>query len=381
LNIIITAPDITRRGSYTYNYVVEQAAALQRVGHNVHLLSVRPTQSRVWPSVERAEDGGDSIPMAVATYPLVRGLSYLPALCAMRAALRSLIRTFRPDVVHAHLTLPVGFLAVACGRRLGLPVVITEHSGPVSENFRKFVPRSASRYAFRYASAVIAVSDFLRDELQSHFQFGRRVEVIPNLYDPAIFFYQPKTDNQDSHNILFIGRGGDSRKGNDIMVNAFALAQPRFPTQTFLTLVGPGLQEELGQIVHELRISHLCRFTGTIDHPDIATYIREASFVAVASRYETFCLAIIEALACGRPVVATRCGGPETLLTDREGILVQSDSPEALAAGLVRMACSLDKYSPTHLAAGAETRFRDRIVAERLTACYIRVRQKNISAN
>jgi glycosyltransferase involved in cell wall biosynthesis len=122
------------------------------------------------------------------------------------------------------------------------------------------------------------------------------------------------------------------------MIDAFAVAVQR-DQRLRLTMVGTGVMESaMRERCAQLELSHLVTVRPSATRAGIADYMREHAFLAISSQSETFCLVAIEALACGRPVIATKCGGPEETLADAPGCMLVDDSVEALADGLLSMA-------------------------------------------
>jgi glycosyltransferase involved in cell wall biosynthesis len=116
----------------------------------------------------------------------------------------------RPDVIHAHGTLFAGVRARSLSRSIGVPYVVTEHACPFSIQTDKYWKRGWAREVLMDAHAVIAVSDKLRQEMQSF--AGVSVEVVPNLV-PEVFYQLP--ERPPGPGVLFVGQG--HRKGADLI--------------------------------------------------------------------------------------------------------------------------------------------------------------------
>ncbi len=104
---------------------------------------------------------------------------------------------------------------------------------------------------------------------------------------------------------------------------------------------------------------------------DVAAAMRRASFVLVSStRRETFCSVAAEALACGTPLIITRCGGPEEFVTPEDGVMVAADDPEAFAAGILEGMARRDQFVGAAMRARIVARFGRRAWSERAHAIY-----------
>ena len=144
-----------------------------------------------------------------------------------------------------------------------------------------------------------------------------------------------------------------------------------------LTIVGDGLYEDasnrindLHEMVAELGLAQHIFFVGRKPHPEVARLMQESSVFVLPSRRETFGKVLVEALACGTPVVATRCGGPEDIVTDEVGVLVQPEDATALAEGVLSVLNAQQAYEPARLAAYAAARFSWSKVAGQMVALY-----------
>ncbi|NOT59547.1 MAG: glycosyltransferase [Acidobacteria bacterium] len=372
MNIIITTPQVPTPDFPGNIYVIEQARALLQQGHKVLILCAWQ-QRGVCPKYDFREtkDRQNQIQIIQVGYPVVRGASYLPCVIGLIWAVAKIQHIFKPDLIHSHVILPVGFAATIAGKFFQLPVLLTEHWGPISELTNRWSTFWGMRFALRQADQTIAVSQSLKKELVFVTEKFSDIKVIPNLLNPSIFY--PEPDKQDSSSlvdILFVGRGGDSRKGNRLMLQAFAAALPRMSKPIRLILVGKNLEQELSEMARELKIEPACDFVGSLLPEQLGERMRRCAFLVVASLYETFSLVLIEAMACGKPVIATRCGGPEELVTTATGVLVPPNDVEALSKAIENMSQAYCQYDAGFIARYALDNFGEQVVARQLTKLY-----------
>lgn len=375
MNVLMVTPDFPNPNFPANMYVVEQARALQRQGHRV--LLVHAEQQRRADRAVNLGEGSDSwfgLEVIRVKYPVIRGASYLPCIIGLLRAVHSMHTYFTPDLIHAQVTLPVGLAAVVAGRVYGMPVAITEHWGPIKELCRGRAAFRAMQFSLRHASSVITVSNHLKQELQTELGINRPIQVIPNLYDPTKFYLAPSEKVEpSSRDILFVGRGGDTRKGNDLMLKAFAEAFSRSTGPLRLLMIGPNLEKELSALAAELGVLAHCVFHGALAHDQLATQMQECAFLVVASRYETFGLVLIEAMACGKPVIATRCGGPEELVTSATGLLVPVNDVGKLADSIVKMGDEVSNYDANTISRYAYEHYSDHAIVQQIVGVYERL--------
>ena len=151
-----------------------------------------------------------------------------------------------------------------------------------------------------------------------------------------------------------------------------------------LVLVGEGYyqtyQAEQGRLkamAVELGLSERVRFAGKLPLDALVRTMQESAVLVLPSRAESLGMVLVESLACGTPVVATRCGGPEDIVDDRVGMLVPPDDPAALAAGIEQVLDRRDRYDRGALRAHALERFGLESVTARYAELYGEVLGRN----
>src|SRR5438034_6226856 len=238
---------------------------------------------------------------------------------------RRTLRASRPDVVYAHFLVPSGLIA-ALGTRA--PLVVTAHGRDVRNI--GWLPGIGATTAFvvRRATTVICVSEYLRRELETKLPAARgKTEVVSSGVDLDRFRVLPRNHGGDP-GLQFVCVGSLTERKNVVrLADAFA----RFGRGR-LTFVGDGpLRPQL-----EGR-TDVC-VTGRVPHGDVPAWIAAADVVCAPSLLEPFGQSILEAMACGRTVVATRVGGPPEFVPDEAGILVDPLDEAALVRALEQAA-------------------------------------------
>jgi len=231
---------------------------------------------------------------------------------------RAASHRFRPDVVYAHFLVPAGLIASFSSRA---PLVVTAHGRDVRNVGAIPGVRALTRLTVRRASAVIAVSDYLRRELEAKVPEARsKTEVIDSGVDLERFRVEPAPDGEPA----FLCLGSLTQRKNVVrLADAFG----RIGRGT-LTFVGdgpmrPSLEGRAGVEV-----------VGSAPHGEIPGWIARSRVVCQPSLVEPFGQALLEAMACGRSVVATRIGGPPEFVPAEGGVLVDPLDLDDLARGL-----------------------------------------------
>lgn len=274
------------------------------------------------------------------------------------AALGGVAR-FRPDVVYAHFLVPAGTLAAIASLFARVPLVVTAHGTDVRNVGRVPGVRALTRATVWRAQEVVAVSDFLRRALLERLALPpAKVEVIDSGVDLERF---RGADAADARRRLGLGGEGpvylcigtlDERK------NVVALADA-FERLGFgqLVLVGDG------RLRARVEGRRGVRVVGRVPHAEVPDWIAACDVLCQPSLEEPFGQAILEAMACERPVVATSVGGPPEFVTPAAGVLVDPHSVESIRQGLERAAAL---PSPNHAARSAAAEHDVRVQAARV---------------
>jgi teichuronic acid biosynthesis glycosyltransferase TuaC len=265
------------------------------------------------------------------------------------------------DVIHAHFSYPDGVAAAWLGRRYGVPVVVTEHAcwRPWMDQFplaRRQAVHAAAKLSFH-----IAVSTHVRNTIAHFTGETDRIRVIPVGVDGSIF-RRAQDGKFNLRQILFVGFI-NYNKGVDLLLKAMHQIRQRQP-DVRLVLVGGSIyrntrrqQEQLEKMAQDMELGDRVTFVGPKTSEEVARYMRESAVLVLPSRRESFGAVLVEALACGTPVVATRCGGPEDIITDEVGVLIAPEDENALAQGIEHVLENRSTYAGERLRHYALQRF------------------------
>jgi glycosyltransferase involved in cell wall biosynthesis len=231
-------------------------------------------------------------------------------------------RRFRPDVVYAHFLVPTGLIAALAAPRT--PLVVTAHGQDV-ENVGS-IPgvRAATELVARRASRLIAVSDWLRVRLEERVPAARgKTDVVDAGVDLSRFPLLERTDDGAARPAYLCVGSLSERKNVVRLADAFATLG-----EGTLTFVGEG------PLRPQLEGRQNVRLVGAVPQAELPRLLAAADAVCQPSLVEPFGLATLEAMACGRPVVATTVGGPREFVPPGAGVLVDPTDTKAIAAGL-----------------------------------------------
>lgn len=281
------------------------------------------------------------------------------------------------DVIHAHVAYPAGWLAMKLSAEAGIPYVVTEHMGPFplpvyarSDGRLKDILREP----LERAAARIAVGPGLARTLAG---FGLpEPDLIPNLVDERLYRNEPPAD--PGHFTFFTLCTMDAVKGVSDLLRAAARLLGDLPegdrARVRFRIAGAGaLLEQHRREARELRLDANVTWLGQLPRERARGEFARCDCFVLTSRHESFGIVFVEAGASGKPVVATRCGGPETIVTPESGVLVEVGDVEGIAAALRAMLEGAGRYDAPRIRAQTLERFGREAVVARLEAVYRRV--------
>lgn len=267
----------------------------------------------------------------------------------------------RPDIIHAHNVFYAGFIAKYLSDHYAIPYVLTEHSSAYA---RGFIPPELlvrAKSVCVSAKALSCVSHSFQSILKE--QLGFSFEVLHNIVDGSFFDTQLKHPEGDDFVFLNVA-SLDENKNQALALRAFA-KEFKGRRATF-RIAGDGpLKETLKSLAAELGIASQIKFLGQIPREAVREEMRQADCFVLPSNFETFGVVLIEAMASGLPLVATRSGGPEDIVTAKNGILVGVGREDELAAAMVQIFISssdafpratVREYAKSHFGEGSFVR-------------------------
>ena len=254
--------------------------------------------------------------------------------------LRQALRRANPDMVISFLD-TTNVLTLMASRGLGIPVIVSERNDPHQRSIG-MAWNGLRSVLYRHADAVVVQSCAARD-WALRLQGIKTIHVIPNPVNPMLNeSEQASSRHGSSHTIVAMGRLV-RQKGFDILIEAFGRCVVKH-TGWSLIILGEGEERlNLERLAAEQGITDIVRLAGLV--PDPALILRQAGLFVLSSRYEGFPNALLEAMACGLPVIATDCpSGPQEIIRDGiDGVLVRPGDVEALVEAMDRLMADSDE--------------------------------------
>lgn len=274
-----------------------------------------------------------------------------------------------PDIIHALVSYPAGYGGYLLSKRYGIPLMVTEHASFIEGSALKRPQKIAQ--VFQHAAEYMAVSESMRQVVR---KMGRaQCEVVPNFIDYRRFATGDGKPSQDTGRFDIVNVSLMKKvKGIPLLLEAFRSLRQEMPEKTLhLHLVGGGPElDEYKKRAVELGVGEAVTFYGIRPNQEVPHFLHMADFLVIPSEVETFCIAGVEAMAAGKPVVSTDCGGPREYIRPFNGLLVENRNPEALQAGMRTMIERYAEYDPKVITQFIKDNYSKEAVCGKLVQIY-----------
>ena len=265
----------------------------------------------------------------------LQSIKYVRTVTTSILYILNLLREVRNyDVIHVFSASYLSFLiaptpAILVSKLYGKKILLNYHSGEAEDHLRRW-PRS-TRAVIKLVHQVVVPSEYL---VRVFAKFGIEAVAIFNIIDLERFEFRQRTTFRP---VFLSNRNLEAHYGVDCLLRAFASIQREIP-DAILTVVGDGSQRQaLETLTTELQLKHTT-FTGRVEHEEINQHYSATDIYLNASKIDNQPLSILEAFACGLPVVTTDAGGIPDIVTDEiTGFLVPVGDYQLLAARALKL--------------------------------------------
>lgn len=280
------------------------------------------------------------------------------------------------DLVHMHISLRQGLLALWLKCVYGIPYVITEHNSWFVPTGNKFYTTSIPlklmiKFNFKNENALHVVSNTLGIELKKKFHFIKSFTVIPNVVDTNVFFYKKNTVANLEINFFTI-TGDVYHKNTDGTIRAFSEFIKKGHT-AILHIAGP-YNEELNLLVQKLCITNSVKLYGAISNSEVAKIMQEIDAFIFFTRYETFGCVMAEALCCGKPVIASKIPVLEENLTEfTNALFVIQENEDDLTQKLIFFMGNRHLFNENEISMSAMEKYNYKRIGKEFLSLYLSV--------
>ena len=270
-----------------------------------------------------------------------------------------------PDLVMIHSSLWAGGALGEILNKNDIPFVLTEHLKEflIPNGFSTF-QKNIIHNTYSMASQILLSSSPLKNAISKYFNTHKsKLNLLPNPVDENLFTLR-KVPNINPQFIIVCISLFRPEKRIDLVLESFSnLVHSGIKAK--LKLIGDGpLKHEIENKIQKLGISDLVELPGYLPQKRIIDELHNSHFLVLPSDIETFGMVLVEAQACGLPVVATDCGGPKDIVTAESGILVTPGSISELAGGMQKLIRSFDEFDPSEIRNSVIQKFGQQSYAE-----------------
>lgn len=276
-----------------------------------------------------------------------------------------------PDLIHVHSLLNGGLLAYEIYKKYNIPYIVTEHSTAYARNLINQSSIKKLSPIISNSCCCLAVSREFTLLLNTIFNVTKWT-YLPNVVNNKFLQAQLKKQKDTAFtyiNVCLL----DKKKRLDLLLQAFYEVQKKIPS-VHLKIGGDGPERQhLESLAEQLNIKDKISFLGMLSRDAVLNEMQQADAFVLSSEFETFGVVLIEALALGKPVIATKCGGPESIITPEVGYLVENGSLDGLTDAMLKLYDNRENFNSQKIRDYCQQNFSEEAVTEKLSHIYQQV--------
>lgn len=359
-----------------------QARALEKLGHEVIVIALNFYSILNWDILGSRVRKDGNITIYEEYHLAIPAHRFMPKEFMTKFLSKRLDKIYkkveaihgRPDIVHSHYLLISSF-ATILKTKYKLPLVCTEHWSMTNNPNIPSVVKKLALQTYSKADCILAVSKATSKSIME--KFGFNATTLYNMVEDDFFNIVTEDKTRNEFTFVSIGEMADTRKGFDILIQAFARYISKGETG-HLNINGEGPQKEkLLNLAKKLNIADKITFTGGLSHNDLKKLIYKSDAMIMSSRIETFGVVLIEAMAAGKPVVATKCGGPEEFVEDFNGLLVDVEDVDGLCEAMIKIKNNYMNYNSELIRQKCLDNFSQKSIASKIVNYYQKILSNN----
>ncbi len=278
----------------------------------------------------------------------------------------------KPDLVHIHVPVKAGLIALWIKKKFSIPYIVTEHWGiynkVLNENYsnRPFWFKRLARAVFFNATKILSVSNYLAAEIRNTISTDLNFTIINNTVNTDLFYY--KTKQQEKFRFIHISNMISLKNAEGILI-AFKEFQSSGKNAE-LVIVGENYFS-IEQLAADLGLlNSSVFFKGEISYSQVANEIQQSDCLVLFSIIENSPCVISEALCCGVPVIATNVGGIPELVSNANSILVEPGNTGKLKEAMIKMIETYSSFNKNKIAEDARGKFSYPIIGKEFDLLY-----------
>lgn len=278
-------------------------------------------------------------------------------------AFSSYLNNHHTDLFHLHFLFPTG-LAIPFLKSKGKGVVITVHGTDWYTSRRSKLHDEMLKESLKAADKVIVVGDDLYADIKS--ELGSKVDIVTLHHGIDTTFFKPLNNSQNievelgnkSNIKLLCVANLVRKKGLHVLLNALSEIENKDWKLTIIyNAVDKDYKNELEQIINRSEIDDRVNFMKSVSRTSLRSYFQSCDIYIQPSLNEPFGLSLAECIACGKPAISTKQGGPRDIINKINGLLVKPNDTIELATAITTLLDNFDTYDPFELHSDIKNRF------------------------
>jgi glycosyltransferase involved in cell wall biosynthesis len=279
----------------------------------------------------------------------------------------------KPDLIHAQSTIYAGIVARFISRKEKIPYFLTKHftGWILLEKMQRFKAyHNILKEVINDSNRTFIVSHFYKEELLKYFTFNpKKIDVVPNIINSLFCENKQEITLDGKVNLIVIGYLVERKNHLTLFKSIKILVESG--KDIILHVVGNGrFENNLKEFVIQNKLEKNIVFHGLLERNQVLQLIKESHILVSSSEFETFGVNIIEALAVGRPVAVLDSGGPRDIVTEKDGILIEENTPEAFHEAIKFMINNYESFDQKEIAESCHKRFGEERVYNTLISFY-----------
>jgi len=277
-----------------------------------------------------------------------------------------------PDLVHVHVAMKAGLIALWIKAKYKIPFVVTEHwtiYHEISEDafvYRNFIFKKFTTSIFKNAKLVLPVSKDL-GELISGIVTPVVYKTVYNVVDTAYFNYNSLREERPF--TLIHVSSLNEQKNPEAIIESFVAFHKLYPRSKLI--IAGEVHGDLFLYIFQQKLSeNSIQFTGMVPYSEIAQLMQKSDAFVLFSRYENMPCVVLEALCCGLPVITSDVGGLKEVINSDNGIIVHEYTTGALTEAMINLYISYLRYNKQQISAWAKSKFSYQVIGKEISSIY-----------
>jgi len=281
------------------------------------------------------------------------------------------------DLIHAHVSYPGGFAAMKLKEKFNVPYIVTEHMGPFPFEIYLKNGKLSDKISLplQNADRIISVSNFSAGQIKL---YGINAPVvIPNIVNENVFSPLSSEINKEKIKFLTVATLIETKGIEELMEGVLLSAGKSLRCE--FKIAGAGhMDQYIQEFILKNDLKDKVKLIREPSRAEIVELFRRCDVFILPSHYESFGIVYIEAMACGKPVIATDCGGPSDFVNKENGLLLEVGNVDQISEAISFMAENINMYNPKVIREFFMNNFSRKVVCSKIVSVYKEIKNEKV---